>query len=255
MRTIRTLAICVAFGAALGTPAGATGEEVLDLVDNIEAQVLATADGLVVAPWQAVPNVPLPVSRTFKHNTDYVVITDRGNGLSVSKAGAFSNPNWWNCTTSNAAGAPVTVRCIAVPWQQSGIVWGCDVMDVSAHALTNHRHVHHWGETTGRETIASAQQTVNEIIGGSSARAAAPAVPNPERIHYGQAAGLLSCDGSVLETETANQANRFRTASGTFGVTGVTEFVCEARLAKNDPRSPITPYSVNCLDPGAPGVS
>lgn len=255
MKTIRTLAICVAFAAALGGPANATGEEVLDAADAVLAQGVATVENVRV-PWRPLP--PRPVEKTFQHNTDYIVITDYGSGPSVSKAGAFSNPNWWNCTTSNNPGAPVTVHCVAVPWYQSGVVWKCDAMDVTAKALTNHRRIHNWAERGAAEAVRSTQATVNELIGGGpGSRAAAPkapTVPDPRTIHWGQAAGLLACNGATLETATATQANPVESASGLFGMTGVTDFVCEARLALGDPSAPVAPYSVNCLDPGAPGV-
>ena len=258
MRSIRTLAICAAFAVALGGSAGATGEEVLDTVDAAVEPVIAAAEGLSV-PWQVVPKPPT-TTKVFKHNTDWIAITDRGSGPSVSKVGAFApSAGYWDCETLQAPGAPVTVRCTARPVAETGVIWKCDAMDVTAKSLTNHRHVHNWGQGGGRDFVNEAQATVNELIGGRGSRSAAPAAglptaPNPDKIHWGQAAGVLSCDDAVLETETADRNNKVRTASGVFGIEGVTVFVCEARLAKGDASAPITPYSVNCLDPGAPGV-
>lgn len=248
MRATRTLAACVALAAAFAAPAQATGEEVLDLADAALAQAVATTGG-VTLPWDVLPHVTV---RTFQHNTDYIVITDYGSGPTVSKAGAFSNPSWWDCTTVNAGG-PVAVRCTAKPTLQTGIAWKCDVMDVTAHALTNHRHVHRWTEDTLRDSAAEVQRTLDQVIGGTGS-ASEDRAPNVGDVRWGQAAGLLSCDDTLLETDTASQANPSRSSSGVFGMVGVTTFVCEARLARGVASAPIAPYSVNCLDPGAPGI-
>lgn len=249
MRAIRTLAACVALAAAFATPAQATGEEVLDLADAVLAQAVATTDS-VTLPWDPLPHVTV---RTFEHNTDYIVITDYGSGPTVSKVGAFSNPNWWACTTVNAGG-PVSVQCTAKPATQSGISWKCDAMDVTAHALTNHRYVHRWTEDTLRDGAAEVQRTVNRVIGGGTGTAAAERAPSVGDVRWGQAAGVLACDNTLLETDTASQANPSRSNTGVFGMVGVTTFVCEARLARGVASAPIAPYSVNCLDPGAPGI-
>ena len=228
----------------------------LDVVDAVVAPVLDTVDsgidaGLDVVdqarvPWEALPRVP--VVRAITHATDYILIKDHGTGPRVTTRGAFSKPDWWTCTTSTSG--PVSVRCIAAPVWQSGIIWKCDVMDVTANAQTNHRNGWGWGRGALDDMVFEAQRMGTAVLGSRRA----PNVPDPNDIRWGQAAGFLACDSTTLETDTASQASPKESATATFGAVGVTQFVCEARRARGVAQAPIAPYSVNCLDPGAPGI-
>lgn len=230
----------------------AVADPVDDLVlasDHAARQVLATVDA-------AQPHVSPPgpsswgIPRKIELNTDYVVITDRGSGPIFSYHGAFHpSKGLWDCQPYTGPSGAVGVECDPI---NSDYEWKCDAMVVNAKALPTYEGIREWADTAVANVAR--QQPVGMVAAVVDGRGQLPAPPSTGKFRWGQVAGYVTCNEQLfLETETATQAQPLRTASGFLSRAPL--YRCEARHAKGDPSAPVTAYTVNCNDPGAPGVS
>jgi hypothetical protein len=242
MKSLRTLAACALACAALAAPAVADpGDDVLRQADDATYAAAVTAGNAVTAARAGGPIIdppPPPTSRTLDYWSDAIFITDTGSGPVVTLGGVMGDPHLWSCVTTAAGNDPVNVTCTANP--ASGFSWQCGVMHVSAAVWSRPVDVYDWARDYVRTATAP-------IVSGSRRAPALPAAPDPRRVRWGQATGMVDCDGYERITGQADQNTPYASTVGPMGA--VHTLICQARLSPASETRPVAPYEVGCIDP------
>jgi hypothetical protein len=241
MRSVRTLAACGLVAFALATPAFADPvDDVLRQADTTAYDAAADAGNVVTALRAATtpvtPPTP-PTTRTLDYFSDAVIITDTGAGPVVTLGGVMGDPALWTCATTAAGNDPVNVTCTASP--DSGVAWQCGLMHVDAFVWSRPVDVYDWARDYVRTATAP-------IVAGSR-QAAVPSAPDPRAVRWGQATGMVDCDGYERITAQANQGTPYTSTVGPMGA--VHTLICQARLSPASETRPVAPYQVRCIDP------
>jgi hypothetical protein len=221
MKSLRTLATCALVCAALAAPA------VADPGDDVLRQAGDATYAAAVTPTTVV----------LDYYSDSIFITDSGSGPVVSLGGVMGDPHLWSCATTAAGNDAVNVTCTANP--ASGVSWACGVMHVNAAVWSQPVDVYDWARDYTRAVL-----TVGDP---GSRQPALPPAPDPRHLRWGQATGMVDCDGYERITAQANQSNPYTSTVGPMG--GVHTLICQARLAPESETRPVAPYEVGCIDP------